>query len=191
MPPDAEELLAEVFDQLRYGIEKAKHGFHFLSFCNVDEQGWPQARTVVLRGVDEAARQIWFHTDIRSPKIAQLRQNPQAACLFYDREGQRQLRLQVQAELHHDDFVAAKAWKQSAERSRRCYINPFPPGEKIEWHAEALPDRAMDVQDGYAHFVVAKLQIQSLEILDLSHEGHQRVLIDLSGDKPLIQRLAP
>ena len=45
--------------------------------ATVSPQGWPSARAVILRGLDE--RGFLFFTDTRSAKASELEANPRAA----------------------------------------------------------------------------------------------------------------
>jgi pyridoxamine 5'-phosphate oxidase len=62
-----------------------------MTLATASEDGAPSARTVLLKGFDE--RGFVFFTDYRSPKGAELKQNPRAALVFYWPELERQVRI--------------------------------------------------------------------------------------------------
>ncbi len=72
-----------------------------MSVASVDENGIPDLRIAMMRGVDE--RGFVFFTDFDSPKAAQLQTNPVAALCFHWKSLRRQVRVrghaaQVEAE---------------------------------------------------------------------------------------------
>jgi pyridoxamine 5'-phosphate oxidase len=63
---------------------------HAMTLATVDAEGLPDARTVLLKGVDEHG--FVFYTNLDSAKGRQLRDNPRAALLFHWKSLQRQVR---------------------------------------------------------------------------------------------------
>jgi pyridoxamine 5'-phosphate oxidase len=59
--------------------------------ATVSPQGWPSARAVILRGLDE--RGFLFFTDTRSAKASELEANPRAALVFLWSASERQVRV--------------------------------------------------------------------------------------------------
>ncbi len=59
--------------------------------ATVSSQGWPSARAVILRGLDE--RGFLFFTDTRSAKASELGANPRAALVFLWSGSERQVRV--------------------------------------------------------------------------------------------------
>ena len=59
--------------------------------ATVSPQGWPSARAVILRGLNE--RGFLFFTDTRSAKAAELEANPRAALVFLWSASERQVRV--------------------------------------------------------------------------------------------------
>ncbi|MEV1133703.1 pyridoxine/pyridoxamine 5'-phosphate oxidase [Rhodococcus coprophilus] len=64
---------------------------HAATLSTVDEDGWPDARVLLLK--DVTAEGWWFSGDDRSPKGRHLGTTPAAALTFYWREHGRQVRL--------------------------------------------------------------------------------------------------
>jgi pyridoxamine 5'-phosphate oxidase len=62
-----------------------------MTLATVTPDGWPAARTVLLKGVD--ARGFTFFTDYRSDKGRDLAANPHAALVFWWSELERQVRI--------------------------------------------------------------------------------------------------
>src|SRR3712207_4131080 len=61
-----------------------------MTLATATPDGWPSARVVLLKGVDE--RGFVFYTDYRSRKSAELETNPRAALVVYWGELERQVR---------------------------------------------------------------------------------------------------
>ena len=72
---DLSSIDAHLWQLLRQSEKSYKAPFHSGVVATVDEQ-LPQLRTVILRKVDVAARKLFFHTDIRAPKVVFLQNDP-------------------------------------------------------------------------------------------------------------------
>lgn len=190
--------LREIWDELEAGVAEGPHPFHTAALATVGaHSGTPVAgevRTVVLRYVDREGWRVDLHTDLRSPKVAELEANPAVSLLCYDAPGKRQLRLKGRAAIHNQDDLTAARWETVRSQSRECYRAPGAPSSPVAdemagaaagavadavAHAVAgaaagatgtlLPEAA-----GYAHFCVVSVTITELEVLDLNHRSHTR-----------------
>ncbi len=177
--------------QFHEAIVSAKHPFHIATVSTIASNGDPRSRSVVLRHFDSNTHEIAFHTDIRSPKLKDLR-NCRTACLhWYDPASRVQIRLIASATAHHQDSRAEQAWHASRTTSRACYGTPSPPGTTMTQFpaAPTIPD--FDDHSGYAHFVVVVCHFEELDVLALHASGHQRVLLSLKHDKVSWSIIAP
>ena len=66
-----------VWQRLSDAADDQTHPMRLLTVATMDEHGWPDARILVLRGVDAKFPCLWFYTDARSAKAAQLDANGQ------------------------------------------------------------------------------------------------------------------
>jgi pyridoxamine 5'-phosphate oxidase len=73
--------------------------------ATVGADGWPAARTVLLKGYD--AKGLRFYTNTASAKATELAANPRAALVFPWHPVQRQVRVTGTVERLPDDIVAA------------------------------------------------------------------------------------
>lgn len=154
---------------------------HTPTVVTIRADGQPRARTVVLRGCRRDAAQLRFHTDRRSPKVAELRADPRAMLHVYDPGAKVQLQLDCRAELHIDDDVATAAWEAAQAMSRICYQVSTAPGTEIETPALAAFDP--DATDGGAeNFMVVILNVEAIEWLFLDARGHRRARFTRSGE---------
>lgn len=140
-------------------------------------------RTVVLRAVDSVRRQVFLHTDVRSAKIGQIRENPQVSLLFYDHTRSVQLMLQGKASIHTNDETADILWQHSPPEALRGYLGPLPPGMPVDEFCVNLPpfvqgripERA-EVESGRPHFAVVSVTVEQSEWLRVSRSGNCRAV---------------
>lgn len=174
---DLDGTLAACWSFLARGVADRRSGFHHPVISSIGLDGTPRSRVMILRGVDQDARTLRVHTDLRSEKIAEWRANPRVAILGYDAGQKLQIRLTGRVSLHHDDAMADAAWQSSRAMSRVCYGTAPAPGSEIpRGDAFELPssEDAEGLDAGRAHFAAAVMTIDSLESLYLAFEGHRR-----------------
>jgi pyridoxamine 5'-phosphate oxidase len=171
IPPiynDLDAMDAHAWTLLARGANEARSLLHTPVLASIGLDGAPQARTVVLRAVDRAARQLRIHTDRRSPKFAELQHDPRVTLLAYDAAETLQVRLRGAASLHTGDALAHAAWVASAPSSRACYAQTEPPGSAIDCPGIAPPVPASESQAGYENFAVVLLSVTAIETLYLA-----------------------
>ena len=169
---DLDRIRTTAWRLLARGVADRRSEFHTPTLATVEHDA-PALRTVVLRGVEESARRLWFHSDRRSAKIPALGLNPRAAVHVYHPGLKLQLRLCGQVSVHHDDAVAAAAWSRSSPAARRTYSIDPGPGSRISAPAEARLD-ALDEAASRAVFVVLILEVTQMEWLTLAASVHRR-----------------
>ena len=115
-----EEVAGEPIEQFRQWWKEAESSsieeVNAMTLSTVNEAGWPEARTVLLKGYDENG--FVFFTNYNSAKSIQLDQNPHCSLLFFWKELERQVRISGVAE------------KISTQESIE-YFNSRPDGSKI------------------------------------------------------------
>ena len=175
-----DESLATAMRLFSRGVADRRSAFRVPTLASVNAAGHPSLRTVVLRGFDPATRGVTIHTDRRSPKIHEIRNNPSVALHVYDQSASIQLRLDAIAEIHVDDALAQKAWAHTAAMSRLTYAVESPPGTPVP----APPDAVEDTDTGAANFAVLHIIFYRLEWLWLNHAGHRRAAFtwDAAGE---------
>lgn len=180
------DLLETAWMHLHQSAEVKDAGFRIAQAASVGLGGAPRVRTVVLRGVDIPARAVRFHTDIRSPKVEELRQNPAVSLIAYDREGGRQIRLEGAATLVHADEAAHGYWQSSHQRSLIYYRTPYPPGSTLSAANQAdVTDTMREPpapDSGFENFCAVVISVHRLDWLDLAASGHRRAVFDRVGD---------
>ena len=179
---DLDKTYDNIWSLLTIGKAKSKSEMHqgYIATVNKD---YPSIRTVVLRHVNKETNSISFHTDIRSNKVNELKDNEMISMLFYDHGKKIQIKVSGIAEINHKNDKAKKAWDNSRSFSKKCYVVEKAPGTPsdeptsgyLPEHENELPDDDL-LQNGYNNFTLVEIQIHSIEWLYLHRQGHRRAL---------------
>lgn len=195
----AAALLKQAWSELEQGASNRNHAYHHavvttmpLADSTGDEADrFPQSRTVVLRWADRQTRVIGCHTDVRCPKVAQVRANPATTWILYDPQSRVQLRIGGSSTIHSDDAFADERWQASALTSRRCYLAGSAPSSTVDGPDPNLPDDLLhrapteaEAAPGRVNFAALATRIESLEVLHLTHDGHERIRFTWSKQAP-------
>ena len=166
--------------QLLNGSLKYKHPFHNPVVGNKGLSGI-SLRTVVLRKVDVAKKQLSFHTDIRSGKWKELNIDNELSWLFYSATDRLQIRVQGKAILHSTDEIANKAWATSTMSSRKVYCgNEGPstvsamPSSGLSSYLDNNDPSIEESEIGRKNFGIITTQVHCMEWLWLNSKGHRR-----------------
>ena len=175
--------LLEAENLISDGVENSKSMFHTPVLSSFVEKTI-STRTVVLREFDSKNRTLRFHTDSRSGKIEELKENSISSVHGYDPDLKVQIRLKGKTSLHIDNEISKKAWAESREMSKMCYSVKDSPGNKISSPEPFdLIKEEIDIELGYENFAVLHFSYDSLEFLFLKGAGHRRSLFDWSSDQ--------
>lgn len=152
--------------ELGHAARDRGHAWRVMTLATVDGDR-ADARSVVLRDVDEAARTVTFYTDARSAKVAQLRAHPRATLVgWWPRPGW-QLRLHVTLSLHTAGLDVSSRWAQvKLSPSAQDYLAALPPGTPV--------DRFQPERGSREHFAVVTAKIDEMDWLELHENGHRR-----------------
>jgi len=171
---------SKIWNLLKAGLKNRNAPFHIPVFINGYEKNF-DARIVVLRGVDEKEKKIWFHSDIRSNKIKILKLNPNATLLFYDKKEKVQLRVKGPTKVNYQNDITKKSWKKTVHMSRQCYLGNEDPGSYSLEASSGLTKKIDNLkytidesEIGYKNFCVIETLIKSIEWLYLAAKGHRR-----------------
>ena len=185
---DLDKVYLKIWNLLNSGLSNRDASFHLPTFICGEDKNF-DGRIVVLRGISEENKNLWFHTDIRSKKIKILKKNPQAAFLFYDKNEKIQLRISVNTKINYQNNITKKAWEKTAHMSRQCYL-----GEKIPGNDTSMPSSGLsknidnfeysieESEIGYKNFCLVQAFITSIEWLYLAAKGHRRAYFILSNN---------
>lgn len=184
---DLPAILAHAWSLLVRGGADRRSPLHTPAVASVDADGLPQARIMVLRKADPAAAILRFHTDARSPKVAQLDGRPVSVLGYHPGEN-IQLRISGTARIGRDDAEVDGIWNQSTTFARRCYMAQQPPGTPLPGPASGLPEWIEGQQPTEAqiaparpNFAVLWVAVTAIDWLHLANSGHRRAVFR-SGD---------
>lgn len=185
---DLNAIEQDLWIRLLNGSLKASNPFHtgVLGTINGD---FPELRTVVIRKINAAQKEIRFHTDIRSPKAKLLQDNPRISWLFYSEKNRMQYRMKGIATLNYKNEKTLEAWQCTSLNSRKCYLTTIAPGAEIHSPTESFPLWSQanhcgieETEIAYSNFTVVETKIQEIDWLYLNHAGHRRVHINYAQD---------
>jgi hypothetical protein len=163
-----------VWQELQRAATQPAHAWRTMVLATVEARN-AEARCVVLREVDPAARELIFYTDARSAKVQQMRDNPRGTLLCWSQSIGWQLRLRVDLEIKTSGLKVSSRWARlKLTPAAQDYLSPLPPGSPVVARHE--PERA-----SRGHFAVVTARVQSIDWLELHADGHRRARFDADG----------
>ena len=161
-------LHARAWETLGLGVGNPLHPARLPSFATVSPDGWPEARTVVLRGAEMVSAEVSVHTDLYSGKIQSLRAHPKASLHIWDSEQALQLRMQAEVSIA-SGIDTRPLWDKIPDHAQQSYGVTPPPG--------ALIDGALDYikQPDPDTFAVLTCRITQIDVVHLG-DDHRRAL---------------
>lgn len=182
-----DDVWASAWSLLQQGQKQRQHSFHQGVLATMSARG-PAARYVVLRGVDRERGVLAFHTDARSPKLAEILAMPKVSWCFH---GQHvQLRLRGAASVHRNDAPSDNAWQLCPPSLRRAYLAEQPPGSRCEGPTAGIfsgddsqPLRADQNERARGNFALVQVRLTELDWLHLAASGHRRAGFIREGER--------
>ena len=185
---DLDKVYLKIWDLLKIGLKNRDLPFHIPVFI-CGNKNKSDGRIVVLRGVDEKEKKIWFHSDIRSNKIKILKSNSEASLLFYDKNEKIQLRIIGNTKINYKNDITRKSWEKTVHMSRQCYLGDKAPGSNtlnptsgLTSIVDNLKYTLEESEIGYENFCVIETFIKSIEWLYLAAKGHRRAYFSLKNN---------
>jgi len=185
---DLNKIYLKIWELLGIGLKNRDLPFHIPVFICGDKTKF-DGRIVVLRGVDEEEKKIWFHSDVRSNKIKILKSQSEASFLFYDKNEKIQLRICGNTKINYKNDITRKSWKKTAHMSRQCYLGDKAPGSNVLTPTSGLTSDVDNLkytleesEIGYDNFCVVETFIKSIEWLYLAAKGHRRAYFSLKNN---------
>lgn len=186
MSASLERVIEEVWGTLSQVPQQPGHPWRTPGLATVSPENFPAVRTVVLRRVILETFTLIAHTDIRSPKVAELRARPQSEWLFYDPQTQVQLRLRGMTEIVTAGEEFEAAWEATPSGLRPNYDAVDPPGSA--WR-ERVSER--DPVRARGNFGLLRSEIHEADWLQLRPPEHERIVFTLKGGEWSGVRVVP
>jgi general stress protein 26 len=175
-------LADEAWRRLISSANDRTHPMHLMAMATSGLDGRPAARVMTVRGASRELNRLWFHTDRRSPKAADLRANPHLCLVAFDPRDGVELRLSGRAELLESGAEADRHWLQATMIIRHLYASPTAPGEPLpppdpelsrphESMSEALTRRAR------ANFAVIEVTIDTIDWFQILETRSARAIL--------------
>lgn len=169
----------------------SKSPFNFLQLATIGMDGSPQLRTIVLRGCDPVKCTVAFVTDIRSPKVKEIRRDPRVSLIGLDVAAMTQLRLSGSAMIVVDEAERQKMWTSLRNRTLVLFDAPLAPGTPIDDDGGVPAAAEAPSTEAYERFALVSVAAERLDWLDLSSEPHQRFAFSSRGGAWERTRLSP
>jgi len=180
---------------LEEALRREPNDAHAMTLATVDADGWPDARMVLLKGVD--ATGFTFFTNLESAKGRELAAAPRAALVFHWKSLRRQVRVRGPVARVAD----AEADAYFATRARSAQLGAWASEQSRE-----LPDRLalerriaeMGLKFGLGavprppHWSGFRVEPRAIEFWrDRPFRLHERLLYERAGEAWTVRRLYP
>ena len=163
-----------LWQELQLAAQQPGHEWRTLVLATVGD-GEAQARSVVLREVDAAARELIFFTDARSAKVAQIEAQPIGTLLCWSSRIGWQLRMRVTLQVQSSGLQVSSRWARlKLTPAAQDYLSPLPPGSPVA--ERYAPERA-----SRNHFAVVTARVLSIDWLELHADGQRRAYFGPDG----------
>ncbi len=140
------------------------------------------ARTVVLREVDAARRELVMFTDARSPKAAQIAAHPQGTVVLWSPALGWQLRIRLTLRIETSGLAVSSRWARlKLTPAAQDYLSPLPPGSRVDGGKPPRPERA-----SRDHFALVMAHVDAIDWLELADSGQRRAVFDAAGARWLV-----
>ena len=182
-------------DWLQAALKAEPNDANAMTLATIDPEGRPDARMVLLKGVDE--RGFTFFTNFESAKGVQLRAHPVAALVFHWKSLRRQVRIRGRV----SEVGADEADAYWATRARSAQIGAWASDQSRE-----LPDRlaferriaetglkfGLGPVPRLPHWSGFRLSPDSIEFWrDRPFRLHERLVFERAGEAWTARRLFP
>ncbi len=178
---DLNSLEELAWKKLVNGSVKKKNGFRTMCLGTISENNDTSLRIVINRKVDESKKTIYFHTDVRSRKFADLQKDNRITLLFYDARQRVQIVVKAFATIHNNDLVSNEKWKATSPQARLGYMTIDAPNTKSEIPTLGYDKKFSEIKPTefesdlfIENFSVIACQVYELEFLYLDFSGNRK-----------------
>ena len=158
-----DDFLNFAWTQISRGKVDKKSPARHPTFVTSNSDGFPKARTLVMRRSDRKRNEIEFHTDTTSSKMFDLKENPRAGIHIWLPKVHLQIQMDVVVEVKVGDITLPN-WRDVPINSRVAYGTIPSPGNVIE--SPFAYDNAPDQK----RFAVLVCHIEIIQLLLLGNK---------------------
>lgn len=172
-----DEIRQRIWQELQRATQDRHSEWRTPVLATADRQGAPDARTVVLRHADAKLSRLHIYTDSRSPKVAELAEQPSAMLVFWSKRLSWQLRVRVRMSVQTAGPQLEAVWDRvSQSAAAGDYLSAAAPGDALP---DDLPgEQALPENPAHPHHLaILVAQVQEMDWLELARSGHRRALL--------------
>lgn len=169
-PSPALSFLEEGLAALGRSVHDHNGELRNVQLATMSPEGWPNVRTLVLRGFGRSPACAELHSDARAPKVRDIDHCGRVTLLAWSAAEHLQLRFTGTAMLHRADDVASARWEGLSPAARKPYGLRAVSGAPIEDPA-VQPHLPAELRS--AQFVVIMVSLVTVDILRLGADGEQ------------------
>jgi PPOX class probable FMN-dependent enzyme len=140
-----------------------------LSLATADSYGDPSVRCVICRRITDSGG-LWFVSDSRSQKNAELLARPSAAAACWLAESRQQFRFRGPTRFITDEAGRKQTWGELSPTTRAMFFWPQPGAERADATFISQSDEPIPPET----FSLISLEPQTVEHLVLSVHPHRR-----------------
>jgi pyridoxamine 5'-phosphate oxidase len=167
------DIRQQVWRELEKAVHNRHHDWRTPVMATVSSDDSVNARTVVLRQVDQLNQSLMIYTDQRSLKVREIIKQPKAVFAFWSKRLNWQLRVDVEVSVMSDLKILNTLWETVRDSpSAMDYLGTQAPGTSLT-KVIAGQESAIELH----HFTVLTAVVKKIDWLELSREGHRRALI--------------
>jgi pyridoxamine 5'-phosphate oxidase len=165
-----QDIRQQIWKELGRASQDRHHAWRTPVLATTGSDGTVNARTVVLREVDAPHQTFRIYTDWRSLKFSELIHEPNALFVFWSARLNWQLRVRVSVTTHTTGPQVDDLWERVRQSAAATdYLGPAAPGSpRPDPHSDSTVDQATH------HFALLIAQVQEMDWLELSRDGHRR-----------------
>ncbi|WKB54609.1 pyridoxamine 5'-phosphate oxidase family protein [Eleftheria terrae] len=169
-----EQVEHAIWQELALSVHDKAHAWRTPVLATAGADG-PNARTVVLREVQQPQRQLLVYTDTRAAKVAEIGHCPHGMLVFWSPGLGWQLRCKLGLQVQHSGLDVSSRWARiKLSPAAHDYLSALPPGTPLDLGMQAA--RATR-----EHFGVIRAEVTSLDWLELGTGRQRRARFDAAG----------
>ncbi len=182
-----ESIADQAWKRLVQAGDDPSHPMRIVVLATLGDGGSPEARLMVLRGASRRLGRLWFYTDLRSPKVGQLRTCPTVCMVAWDNACGVEMRIRGTATVDSSSALTDDHWRQASLGLQALLRSPEEPGRPLK-----LPDprlmgmkTAMDADDeatARRNFAVIEIDITGIEWLQVCPDDQRRAIMHSATD---------